>query len=155
LNVGTLKKKHVGHAVLKLKSFFKLLDQPFPLILDLTHTPPSGAPVLKGQFAASAILTLETSQALQDDKNYKGSVKAPDAKNEKKTDPLLNVTDKSVQLKLILAALETNDLVDTGTSSDPQDPSLRIDIGRLTRETKRYVLSVPSQLFLCCLSSSD
>jgi hypothetical protein len=60
MNVGTMKKKHIGHAVLKLKSFFKQLDKPVLINLNLTHTPSSGAPLLKGQFICSAVLTLES-----------------------------------------------------------------------------------------------
>jgi hypothetical protein len=136
LNVGKMgSTKHVGHAVLRLKSFFSQLDKPLPLTLNLTHTPSSGPPLLKGQFISSVVLTLEPSEKPQDvqRKSAKGSAdssaKNPIQSKNEKMDPLLTVADKSVQMKLIIAALEVSDLVDTGTSSDPQDPCLQINIG--------------------------
>lgn len=50
-------------------------------------------------------------------------------------------------MKLRCEALKVEDLVDTGTGSDPQDPALTIKIGKQVKSTERFVFS--------CISHSN
>lgn len=42
-------------------------------------------------------------------------------------------------MKLICEELRLEDLEDTGSKSDPQDPQLNIKIGKTTKSTERYI----------------
>ena len=163
-------KSHIGSGFITINDFIHKINEKNEITIQLTHH--SKVEVQQGTVTLNIIMIgqLMNNKSINNEKTD-NNINILKQKNEKISDKLSqNPNDKLSDIETVsmnqllqfngpiimkLMDLKATNLLDTGSTRDPQDPKLKIKIGNNTFETKRFVYFISfclSVFLFVCLS---